>query len=111
MGFGRRIFVLGKNPASNAVTLGGEEGLYSDMLYASQVNLITVEKLNGPVRLAAMTRYRQKPFPVTVSAAGSDIIKVEFDSPQRAVAAGQAVVFYDGGAVFGGGTIAEVRKK
>ena len=37
--------------------------------------------------------------------AGDDKIKVVFDTPQRAITKGQAVVLYDGDIVVGGGTI------
>lgn len=36
---------------------------------------------------------------------GEDRVRVEFDEPVRAVTPGQAVVFYDGDYVLGGGTI------
>ena len=43
--------------------------------------------------------------PCTVIQVGDDRIKVSFDSPQRAVTRGQAVVLYDGDIVIGGGKI------
>jgi tRNA-specific 2-thiouridylase len=35
-------------------------------------------------------------------------VRLVFDEPQRAVTPGQAVVFYDGELVLGGGTIEQV---
>ena len=36
---------------------------------------------------------------------GADTLHVVFDEPQRGITSGQAVVFYDGDLVLGGGTI------
>ncbi|MDR1651874.1 MAG: tRNA 2-thiouridine(34) synthase MnmA [Synergistaceae bacterium] len=107
MGFSRRMFVCGKNPAENTVTLGSESELYSKVLYADEINLISVDAIAGPSRVTARTRYRQREADATVEQVGDDIIRVEFDEPQRSVSPGQAVVLYEGDAVFGGGTIRE----
>jgi tRNA-specific 2-thiouridylase len=40
--------------------------------------------------------------------ADADGLLVEFDEPQKAITPGQALVFYDGEYVLGGGTIAGV---
>jgi tRNA-specific 2-thiouridylase len=51
------------------------------------------------------TRYRQVEQWATAERTGEDRMRVEFDEPQRAIAAGQAVVLYDEDRVVGGGTI------
>ena len=109
MGFGERKFVVAKNMEKNSVTLGDEDDLLVKSLYADNINLIASDRVDGEMRMSARTRYRQNERAVVVSMAGSDIIKVEFEYPQKGVAAGQAVVLYDGAAVFGGGTIRETR--
>jgi tRNA-specific 2-thiouridylase len=111
MGFSRRKFVVAKDCARNTVTLGDEQSLYSKALYADGVNLIAAGKLEGKARVTARVRYRQKEAWAVAEMAGDDIIRVEFDEPQRSIAAGQAVVLYDGDVVFGGGTIRETRNK
>jgi len=105
VGFSRRMFVCGKNHAENTVTLGDARALYSKVLYADEINLISVDTIDAPARVTARTRYRQRESSAVVERAGDDIIRVEFDEPQIAGAPGQAVVLYDGDAVFGGGTI------
>jgi len=111
MGFSRRKFVVSKNAAQNTVTLGDEGELYCKALYADGINLIAVSSLEGASRVTARTRYRQSEAAAVVEMVGDDIMKVEFDTPQRSIAAGQAVVLYDGDAVFGGGTIRETRNE
>ena len=57
------------------------------------------------MRITARTRYRQKEESGMVYPLEDGKIRIEFDRPQRAVTAGQAVVMYDGDIVVGGGTI------
>jgi tRNA-specific 2-thiouridylase len=59
----------------------------------------------APLRVAAQIRHRHKAAPATVRAEGEGRVSVQFDSPQTAITPGQAVVFYDGDAVVGGGWI------
>jgi tRNA-specific 2-thiouridylase len=51
-------------------------------------------------------RYRSQEVPCTVRPDANGAILVDFDEPQRALTPGQALVFYDGEYVLGGGTIA-----
>jgi tRNA-specific 2-thiouridylase len=99
------VYVTGKSAAANTVTLGPEEALYSKSLAAHDINLIALEKIGRPMRVSVQTRYRQKEAPATVEQTGDDSFTVIFDSPQRAVTPGQAVVLYDGDVVIGGGVI------
>ena len=107
MGFSKRKFVVAKDCDRNTVTLGGKDSLYVKSLYADGINLIATEAFSGHVRVTARVRYRQNEAPAIVEMTGDDIIRVEFETPQPAVAPGQAVVLYDGDVVFGGGTIKE----
>jgi tRNA-specific 2-thiouridylase len=87
------------------VILGGEESLFSKVLFADGFNLISRKEIERPLRVGAMTRYRQAEQPATVEMTGPDKIRLTFDEPQRAVAPGQAVVLYEEDSVLGGGTI------
>ena len=102
--FNKPVYVIKKDTASNTVVLGDEKDLFSKTLVAGDVNLISVEKLEKPMRVTAKARYTQKEQPATIEALGEKIL-VTFDEPQRALTPGQAVVFYDGDVVVGGGTI------
>ncbi|MDR3254462.1 MAG: tRNA 2-thiouridine(34) synthase MnmA [Synergistaceae bacterium] len=104
-----KLFVCGMSVSDNTVTLGGEDSLLSSVLFADGFNLLSREAIDRPLRVNAMTRYRQVERPATVEAIGQDKIRVTFDTPQRAVAPGQAVVLYEDDTVLGGGTIVAMR--
>lgn len=99
------MYVCEKDLENNRVILGFNDDLFSDTLYADNLNLISCDKIDGKLKVSAKVRYNQKEQPATVEQLGDDKIKVVFDEPQRAICKGQAVVLYDGDNVVGGGTI------
>nr|WP_312578498.1 tRNA 2-thiouridine(34) synthase MnmA [Sedimentibacter sp.] len=103
--FGKPTYVVSKNKENNTVTLGNENELFSDRLYANDINLIAIEKLNSPMKVMVKTRYKQKESEATIFPVDEDKILVEFKEKQRAITSGQAVVFYQDDIVIGGGTI------
>lgn len=102
---GAPAFVCAKNVDDNTVLLGKNEDLFSKILTAHSVNLITCDSIDVPMRVYAKVRYNQKEQPATVISIGEGRIKVEFDEPQRAISKGQSVVLYDNDTVVGGGII------
>ncbi|MBE6918614.1 MAG: tRNA 2-thiouridine(34) synthase MnmA [Ruminococcaceae bacterium] len=102
---GRHVYVVRKNAADNTILLGDEEDLYTDTLTACRVNWISGEAPARPVRCTAKTRYSQTEAEATAEALPEGRLRLTFDTPQRAVTAGQAVVLYRGEEVLGGGTI------
>lgn len=102
------LYVCGIDPANGNITLGSESELYNRVLYARDVNLISVPEIKGEMYVTAMVRYRGREEKATVTDEGDGVIKLVFDKPQRAVTKGQAVVMYDGDTVVGGGTICKV---
>ncbi len=99
------LYVLEKDSQKNRVVLAPEEYLFSKELYATDINLIAVERLEKPMRVKAKVRYKQGEQWATAVQTDDNRLHVEFDAPQRAFAKGQAVVLYDGDVVIGGGTI------
>lgn len=99
------MYVCAVSPSDNTVTLGRESELYSRVLTAKDINLISLSRIENPLRVQAKVRYRQKEQWATVIQIDADTLRVEFDEPQRAVTKGQSVVLYDGDTVVGGGTI------
>lgn len=106
--FGEPRFVVSKDAARNTVTLGRSEDLFRDRLIADRVNWIAIPALTAPLTVTAKTRYSQKEAAATILPCDDGRVEVVFDQPQRAITTGQAVVFYDGDVVVGGGTIMEV---
>lgn len=102
---GKPVYVVGINPENNTVILGDESELMNTTLIAKDINLISIDKLDQPLRCKARTRYKQVEQPCTISQNDDGTVTVMFDEPQRAFTPGQAVVFYDGDIVIGGGTI------
>ena len=101
------LYVISKDIEKNIVYLGPQEALFANTLIAENCNLISVAELNGPLRVTAKPRYRAADVPAVIEPLGEERIRVTFEEPQRALTPGQAVVFYQGEVVVGGGTIAE----
>lgn len=104
--FGEPMYVSAKDPEKNTITLSPESGLYTNSLIARDFNWISVaEAPREPMRVMARTRYHGAEAAAYVSALDDGNVRIIFEKPQRAAAAGQAVVLYDGDTVVGGGTI------
>jgi tRNA-specific 2-thiouridylase len=91
--------------AGNTIVAGGEEELYADGLEAEDLNWL-VDPPAGTVRVSAQIRYRAAAAAAELTPGSARTARVRFDHPQRAIAPGQSVVFYDGDRLLGGGTIA-----
>ncbi len=102
------LYVVAKNATDNTVTLAPDAALLERSLIADDVNLIALSDLSAPLRVKAKIRYNQSEQSATVTTLGDSRVRVDFDEKQRAVAGGQAVVFYDGDIVIGGATIVGV---
>ena len=103
---GSPLYVIAIKGDERQVVVGGNDELYSTTLHARDVNLISVAELAAPMRVRAKIRHRHEPAPAMVQQIGEDEVMLSFDEPQRAITPGQAVVFYDGDVVAGGGWIA-----
>ena len=97
-------YVTGIDADSGRVTVGPKAALRVPGLLATDVTWVSG---NAPatVRAAAKIRYRSRPLPATVVGVGGRRAEVRFDEAHPAVTPGQAVVFYDGARVLGGGWI------
>src|SRR5262245_708747 len=100
----RKRYVLAIVPETRTVVLGDREGLLELGLIAAQVNWLTDPPSGKALRCTAKIRYRHSAAPAAVRAlpGGAEVI---FEEPQSAITPGQAVVFYDGTRVLGGGRI------
>lgn len=105
LALGEPMYVVEKDIESNTVKLARNSELFKTTLTANNINLISCEKIDAPIKVKAKIRYNQKEQPATVEQISKDRIKVVFDEPQRAITKGQSVVLYDGDIVVGGGII------
>jgi tRNA-specific 2-thiouridylase len=101
---GGRRYVLKIVPGDNSVVVGERDELLSSGLTSSGVNWLTDEPA-GPVPCLAKVRYRHTPAAATVTPLPGGRARSAFAEPVSAVTPGQAVVFYDGTRVLGGGWI------
>jgi len=100
----RPLFVTELRPIDNAVVVGDEASLYQRDAYVTAPNWVAIERLDGRREVLAKGRYKAQEVPATIEPAG-DGVRVVFHEPQRTIAPGQAMVFYDGDLVVGGGTV------
>jgi tRNA-specific 2-thiouridylase len=102
---GKPLYVLSIDPEKNRVVVGEDDVLRKTLCEIEGVNWISCDKPSAPIRAFAKIRHKHEPAPATIEPLDATNARVTFDTPQRAITPGQAVVFYDGDAVLGGGWI------
>ncbi len=105
LAMGERVYVVDIDPVRNAVIIGPEEALDRTTLLAEDLNFVSIAGLTGPEQVQAQIRYKSKPAPATITPLPGGRVQVDFAAPQRAIAPGQAVVFYRDDYLLGGGSI------
>ncbi|MCD8348728.1 MAG: tRNA 2-thiouridine(34) synthase MnmA [Lachnospiraceae bacterium] len=105
LSMGHPVFVTKIRPETNEVVIGDAQDVFTDRLTCDHLNFMSIPDLRGEMRLTAKIRYNHAGAPAVVRRLDTDLAEVIFDEPVRAVTPGQAVVFYDGDYVAGGGTI------
>lgn len=112
LAFGRRVFVKEIRPETNEVVIGERDMVYSRSLVCRDVNWMAAEGLKELYRLreggrplTAKIRYSHKGEACELKELEDGNIECRFSQPVRAVTPGQAVVFYLGDTVAGGGVI------
>lgn len=100
------LYVLRVEPDQRRVVVGPEDRLATVELHA-----VGVSWLRAPApraSLHARVRHRGALAPVALDHVERDTVTVRFQAPARAATPGQAIVFYDGDEVLGGGWIRKV---
>ncbi|MDO4322968.1 MAG: tRNA 2-thiouridine(34) synthase MnmA [Lachnospiraceae bacterium] len=105
LSMGKPVFVVEIRPETNEVVIGDNADVFTDRLVCSKLNFMSVADIQGDVPVIAKIRYNHQGEKAVVRRLGPDEAEVLFEKPVRAVTPGQAVVFYDGDYVLGGGTI------
>ncbi len=101
----QRLYVVRVDRASNTVVVGREENLLEASCFVGDLNLIGMEPIDEPARAQVKVRYASPAVPATIWPIEEGRLRIEFDSPQRALSPGQSAVFYQGERVLGGGII------
>ncbi|MCP4215816.1 MAG: hypothetical protein GY765_14280, partial [bacterium] len=102
---GEPLYVIGKDIEKNAVIVGAKEDARGNGLIAHKLNWLTFDSLEQPIRVKARIRFLHKEADAEVSPAAAGKVTEKFNEPQQSITPGQAVVFYDGDVVVGGGII------
>jgi len=108
----RPYYVIGIDKSQNEVVVGREEDQFFTGLVAGCVSWVSPEFRNPDyIRTRTYIRYRHRGVDSEISVTGhtgtGDTVSVQFETPQKAVAPGQAAVFYHGDILIGGGWIEE----
>lgn len=109
LSMGHPVFVLEIRPDTNEVVIGDGTQVFSDRLFAGNINFMALSGLEEEREVTAKIRYSHKGAACKIHRYQEDKIECIFTEPQRAITPGQAVVFYDGDIVLGGGTILGTR--
>lgn len=107
---GQPWFVAKKNVQNNtliAVQGNNHPSLLKKIVITERPHWISGLPAILPLVCHAKTRYRQINQACEIVAYGSDYARVVFDQPQRAIAPGQSLVFYQGEHCLGGGVISQ----
>ena len=105
LAMGHPVFVVAVRPDTNEVVIGENKDVFTDTLYAGNLNFMAIEALKEPMRARGKIRYSHEGADCTIRMIDNNTLECKFDKPQRAVTPGQALVLYDGEYVLGGGTI------
>jgi tRNA-specific 2-thiouridylase len=103
--FGEPRFVIRIEPQTRRVVLGTKDDLAAAELTAQRLNWLA-PRVPDRMECRAQIRYQHTAAEATAERIDGDRVRVRFREPQYGVAPGQAVVFYDGERVLGGGWIA-----
>jgi tRNA-specific 2-thiouridylase len=104
------LYVTSIDYKQNKINVGYEKELFNTQLFASKLNMIKYDNLIGGKKLMVKIRYKDTDESAIVtqldgSGNGEGRIKIDFESPKRAITPGQSVVFYEGDDLVGGAII------
>ena len=102
----KRLYVVHIDASSNTVVLGGKEDLFETSCILEDVNLMSVDRLQGPLRTEVKIRYATPAVTATAVPIEDGRVELQFDAPQDTLSPGQSAVLYEGDRVLGGGIIA-----
>jgi len=102
------LYVVDLNKDTNEVVVAEADDTFNKSLLATELNWVSISKLDEEIKATAKVRSSQTPVEVTLKPQGESIL-VEFDDMQKALTKGQSVVFYQDDVLLGGGIIDDVK--
>ena len=102
---GEPRYVTGIDATENVVTIGTEDELYSDIADITEVAWTSGHAPEPGTQLAAKARYKAQPAVAQLQEAAGRTARIRFIARQRALTPGQAIAFYAGDELIGGGTL------
>ncbi len=99
------MYVLNKNIATNSLIAGTVEELGQQELIAGQVTYISGQPPGPDTKITAKIRYKAKEIEAKLTPLPKARAHLTFMTPLRDITPGQAVVFFQGERVLGGGII------
>jgi len=99
-----QLYVLKLDAANNRLVVGTKDYLLHNVLIASKLSWVSGKAPREPINITAKVRYKA-PEVAAELRPNDSMAEVRFVEPQRAIAPGQSVVFYQNDVVLGGGII------
>lgn len=100
----KRLYVLKLDASNNRLVVGTRDQLLNNTLFTSKLRWVSEKAPEKPNNVTAKIRYNSPEVTATLSLKDGGA-EVNFHQPQRAIAPGQSIVFYQGDTVLGGGII------
>jgi tRNA-specific 2-thiouridylase len=101
---GEQLYVIELDAANNRLVVGSREQIWNKALIARNLSWVSGEAPKESMTITAKVRYKAPEVAAELHSRDG-VAEVHFAEPQQAIAPGQSVVFYQGGAVLGGGVI------
>src|SRR6202051_4017385 len=102
---GKAVYVLSIDAQTNRVVVGEDQALHKTTCEIANVNWVSCEMPAAPLRAKVKIRHKHESALASVEALDATSARVVFDTPQRAITAGQAAVLYAADRVLAGGWI------
>lgn len=99
------LYVIGFNKEKNELIVGKKEEIYKTKMLVNEINLLLVDEIKEPLKVAVKTRYSSNEELATIHMKDKDTIEVIFKKPVARITPGQSAVFYIDDIVLGGGKI------
>ncbi len=99
------LYVLSINPDDNSIVVGRDDELFKAELIGRETVWVSGHAPEEPIEAEVKIRYMHPGAKALVAPLEAGRVKVAFERPERAIAPGQAAVFYHGNVVLGGAWI------